>query len=58
MVNSGTSPRRTDDGGSIATGGGCRELTTDDAERIMQEMFRVIDSRGRATRPGNGYLAP
>jgi hypothetical protein len=58
MVNSGTSPRRTDDGGSIAMGGGCRELTTDDAGRITQEMFRVIGSRGRVTRQGDGYLAP
>jgi len=58
MVNSGSSPRRTDDGDSIAMGGGCRELTTDDAERIMQEMFRVVASRGQVTRLGNGYLAP
>jgi hypothetical protein len=58
MVSSGTSPRRTDDGDSIAMGSGCRELTTDGAERIKQEMFRVIGSRGRATRLGNGYLAP
>jgi hypothetical protein len=39
-------------------GGGCRELTTDDAERITQEMFRVVASRGQVTRLGNGYLAP
>lgn len=34
------------------------ELTTDDAERITQEMFRVVASRGQVTRLGNGYLAP
>jgi hypothetical protein len=58
MVSSGTPSRPNGDGGSIAVDNGCRGLTTGNSGRIVPETFRMIVSRSRAARLGNGYLAP